>query len=299
MDRYRPNAGTVVQVVNYTNNHNGVLGVGYISYNSTGLAIMCPTSCLDEIDTKREYINRINPPTLPVMYGMFDHEVGYNSSDLVHDVPIDRFPKTHLCPAEFARVGLAEPPVAQGCFLRSRSSTCRIGYNVPFFAAIVACLGLKLACLVMTLLVVKEPPILTVGDAIAEYLHSEDLHTKGCSLTWTIREGWKCVGPIETYSTRPASDSSCERQRDWLKKQWAKVWPSRENARHDDVPKWGIMNFSNTMKSMDKPLWMFLYLSTLGVAAGVFTYVARQDGRTTTPRGGERYVSPLTLDYND
>ena len=290
--RYRSYTGTVVMVVNYNHPNNHVLGLTYLSYNATSLAQVCPKAFLDD-NGGSKIISIEKPPQYPLIFGTFKDQQSYE-----------------ICPKNFKNMSSYRPtdiPTVQGCLLRTRGSQCRLGYNVPFFFIVIGCLVIKIFLLLLALMVVKERPILTVGDAVASYLDVEDESTKGCSLQWTRKRKWFIErGPLSTYTARSQLDKAIQSQprkkseneskqettiRIWedMRRQWKEVWPSKGDARYDAVPKWDIINYSNTMRSQEKIYWLMFYFSTLGVAAGVFTYIhARQTGWIVFPEPGHK-----------
>jgi hypothetical protein len=296
---YRPYAGTVVLVVSgggSDKTSNNILGLNYLSYHTQSLAVSCPDYFLGQTPGGEDLINKINPPTLPIIFGTFGDGSLY---DKTTDVRFSN--KSNICPSSYTgslitEYGPAESeiPVAQGCLLRVRDSKCRLGYNVIFFTIVTVALAIKALLLVTALMVVQERPILTVGDAIAEYLENEDLSTVGCSLEWTRARGLQCIGPVETYpfegqdigKSEGHSGAPVEKSQ---KRCWREIWPSKGDARQAAVPKWDIINYSAAMRSWERVLWLIHHVFTMAVSAGIFTSIFQQSGWKVLPTN-KRYV---------
>ncbi|KAJ9643855.1 hypothetical protein H2204_002000 [Knufia peltigerae] len=278
--RYRPYAGSLIVVADYTPEENYVLGLTYLSYNTTGVSVVCPEAWVRE--TADELIQYEKPLSTPLIFGLMGHEQfngpgAGSASGSFH-------PTGRLCPSSYPLIEDYQPqqtPAALGCLLRNRGSECRLGYNVFFFVVVMICLVIKLILLLVAYFVVHSCPITTVGDAMAEFLENEDSTTKGSSIEWDEKKGWKVTGPLQTYPQSDNTSSTRKPKRygkvfDFLEKQWRLVWPEKDDCRLSSVPKWDIINYSSTMHSHERLTWFSLYLLTLGVCGAIFTYIALQ-----------------------
>ncbi len=217
-----------------TGSGNDVLGLNYLSYRTHGLGVVCPEYFIDNTPGGLGLIQEEEPPTLPLIFGTFFEKTSNRPSRVL---PFDS--RRDLCPPSYFGVEDYHPkeskidvPAAQGCLLRVRGSKCRLGYNVIFFTIVSVALGFRLLLLSLALLVVQERPILTVGDAVAEYLEREDMSTAGCSLEWTREQGLKLRGPVETYRTEAPNTSNSKgqsahsKEKSWNRR-WREIWPSK------------------------------------------------------------------------
>ncbi|KAH8594546.1 hypothetical protein B0O99DRAFT_180325 [Bisporella sp. PMI_857] len=300
--RYRSYAGTVVLVVSGAGSNttsNMILGLSYLTNRVESLGVVCPTYFIDQTPGGTEIVARENPPALPLIFETLG--CGHGGSCRKGSA---LFKKSELCPWKYEGVREYDPveiPSAQFCALRVRGSKCRLGYNTVFFMTIVVSLGIKLVLLALAILAVQERPLLTVGDAVEEYLENEDLSTIGCSLEWTAERGLECTGPLRSYNDKeqhhdvlegvsgpkvPKPQIGSEHskfladRRHW----WREIWPLKGDARKESVPKWDIINYSASMKSWDRVWWIMLHIFTLGVCTGIFTSIALQKGWTEAPK---------------
>ena len=299
-DRYRASTGTVVMVVRQPNvtkteQDHKILGIAYVSYNFTDLAVMCPNNFMENVRGGANVIDAEKAPSLPLTFGTFRDKSLYSEGAVTypHNLLSD-WNDTQLCPPWYPNMQEYSPqrdsiPQVLGCLSHTRGSLCRIGYNVPFFTIIIACLALRSIVILAALWILKKdgPRILTIGDAVGEFLENEDLSTKNCSLTWTPEGDWHCTnGPLSTYQQGHFSGHSNRKPGGWLGRCLQKLL-GRTNEYDDAVPKCDVISYAHTMKNLDRENWFVLYLCTLGVVAGINGSIALQSGWFVLPYGTE------------
>ena len=298
-NRYRATTGTLIMVVGQDDNdilpENDVLGIAYVSYNFTDLAVMCPGYYMNRTSGGINVTNAENAPTLPLTFGTFGFKSMYRggkteSLDGWETPWYDSPHGAELCPPWYPGIEEYTPsrnsiPKVRGCLSHVRGSLCRIGYNVPFFSTIIICLVLRTAAILCALFILKNggPRIVTVGDAIAEFLENEDLYTRDCSLIWTPEGEWQRVdGPLlassrEEYSKRQRRNSVA-----WLWRCLRRRLDGNQDF-SDAIPKLDLIRYAHTMKFLDRESWIIAYLCTLGVVAGINGSIALQSGWFALP----------------
>ena len=286
--------------VNETEQDDGILGITYVSYNFTDLAVICPHSFMESVVGGANVRDAEDAPALPLIFGTFRDKSLYRGGnptapkDLMSD-----WSNTQLCPPWYPGVEEYLPrsesiPQVLGCLSHTRGSLCRIGYNVPFFTIIIACLALRVVFTLAALWVLKhdDPRILTVGDAVAEFLENEDLHTRDCSLTWTPEGDWQYIhGPVLTYPRGHFSSYGKRRSGIWPRRvfgRWLERLSGRTSEYTDLVPKCDVISYAHTMKFLDREAWFILYLCTLGVVAGINGSIALQSGWFVLPKSDKQ-----------
>ena len=76
-NRYRATTGTVVVVLNQPNTNietkqgDKILGIAYVSYSFTDLAVICPTPFMNNTPGGNFVTNAEAAPTLPLFFGIF------------------------------------------------------------------------------------------------------------------------------------------------------------------------------------------------------------------------------------
>lgn len=69
------------------------------------------------------------------------------------------------------------------CLSQSTAEKCSLQYSFAILLIVIACDVAKILAMCATLFYVSEPPLATLGDAIASFLEKPDLYTQGCCLT--------------------------------------------------------------------------------------------------------------------
>ena len=141
-------------------------------------------------------------------------------------------------------------PNVVGCLSHTRGSLYRIGYNVPFLTIIIGCLAIRTAVILAGLFILRKggPRILTVGDAVANFLETEELSVKNYSLFWTPDSDWRCInGPLSTYPLKHSPIPAMQKRKGWLRRR-LRIFSKRYNESSDIVPKYDVVGFAHTMK---------------------------------------------------
>ena len=70
----------------------------------------------------------------------------------------------------------------QYCWSERLHEECTLTFNAPIGVAVIACNLIKACCMCLTLLLVKDSTLMTLGDAIESFMDCPDKHTAGMSI---------------------------------------------------------------------------------------------------------------------
>jgi hypothetical protein len=73
---------------------------------------------------------------------------------------------------------MANQPV-EYCLSEPVPDLCRLQFAVPIMAVVLCCNFIKLVCMTITIWRVRESTLVTLGDALSNWLENPDVHTQG------------------------------------------------------------------------------------------------------------------------
>lgn len=101
-----------------------------------------------------------------------------------------------------------------GYALRGRRNS-RIQLSLPFLLIVIVCNIIKLVCLTMTLKwgdMIKENPLVTIGDAVVAFLEQPDCFTEG-HCTYSVMDFHWGSGRIKRKQSRVQNGQACRRDK--------------------------------------------------------------------------------------
>ena len=69
------------------------------------------------------------------------------------------------------------------CLSQQVDEQCEVHFSIQIMIVVILCNFVKAISMLMVLFVYKKPPLITMGDAVASFLNSQDVHTQGRCLT--------------------------------------------------------------------------------------------------------------------
>ena len=143
-------------------------------------------------------------PVLSYLYWSSNDQVPYywTCGDGYTENPFTPPKDSRVCDLATAKAGakswkLRQHPISY-CVVEPVESKCRLSFSLDIMIVVIICNIVKAAVMILTYLKLREPTLVTIGDAIASFLDKPDPTTVGICLStkYSIGHGkWKAKSP--------------------------------------------------------------------------------------------------------